>query len=99
MAFLIRLCVTAVDNQQSLFPHKRADSIDSILIQTAHITTVTSLLARKMDAERKRHMERQTEAERKEMPKPDNDAEEKLREAERKKEVKVERNERTEETK
>jgi len=34
--------------------HKRADSIDSISIQTAHITTVTSLLAREMDAERER---------------------------------------------
>lgn len=79
VAFVIRLCVTAVDNQQSLFPHKRADSIDSISIQTAHITTVTSLLAQEMDAEREK------EEERKKMPKPDNDAEETLREAERKK--------------
>lgn len=81
MAFVIRLCVTAVDNQQSLFPHKRADSTDSISIQMAHITTVTSLLARKMDAER----EREAEGERKKMLEPDNDAEETLREAERKK--------------
>lgn len=39
-----------------------------------------------MRRERERHMERRTEGERTEMPKPDNDAEETLREAERKKE-------------
>lgn len=58
-----------MDNQQSLFAHKRADGIDSISIQTADITTVTSLLER--------------ERERKEMPKSDNDAEEMLGEVER----------------
>ncbi len=46
------VCVTAVDNQQSLFAHKRADSIDSVSIQTVHITTVTSLLERERERER-----------------------------------------------